>query len=156
MGWDAELYRNGYFVAFQEVGENGRYNFENVELVRGYNLFQVILYGPEGQKRTDTQRIIRGQEMLQQGELNYDLAAGQPESDFLPIADNARTDSTFGGSARIAYGIRNFLTLGASAFTGADLSDSDDKRLSALNLDSSPFFFGNKNTSTSHESQCGA
>ncbi len=52
IGWDAELYRNGYFVAFQEVSADGRYNFEDVELVRGFNLMQVILYGPEGQKQT--------------------------------------------------------------------------------------------------------
>lgn len=144
IGWDAELYRNGYFVAFQEVGETGRYVFEDIELVRGYNLFQIVLYGPEGQKRTDTQRIIRGQEMLQEGELEYELAAGQPESDFLPIAENARTDSTFGGSARIAYGVRNFLTLAASAFTGADLTDSNDERISAFNASAVVSFKGVK------------
>ena len=144
IGWDAELYRNGYFVAFQEVDETARYNFEDIELVRGYNLFQIVLYGPEGQKRTDTQRVIRGQEMLQEGELEYELAAGQPESDFLPIADNARTDSTFGGSARIAYGVRNFFTLAASAFTGADLTDTNDERISAFNASAVVSFKGVK------------
>ncbi len=144
LGWDAELYRNGYFVAFQEVGDNGRYSFEDVELVRGYNLFQIVLYGPEGQKRTQTQRIIRGQEMLQAGEVNYDIAAGQPEADFIPIAENARTDSTFGGSARVAYGIKNYLTVSASAFTGSDSTSSEDTRLSAVNMSAVTSFLGFK------------
>ena len=135
VGWDVELYRNGYFVAFQSVGVNGRYNFEDVELVRGFNLFQIILYGPEGQKRTQTQRVVRGQEMLQKGEVNYDFAAGQPEADFLTIAEKARTNSTYGASGYIAYGIKNYLTLGASLFTGSeDSSDSRDNRLSAGNF----------------------
>lgn len=144
LGWDAELYRNGYFVSFQTVNSNGRYSFDDVELVRGYNLFQVILYGPEGQKRTQTQRVVRGQEMLQEGQLNYNFAAGQPEADFLPIADNARTDSTLGGSGHIAYGIKNYLTLGASFFTGADSTDTSDSRLSALNVSAVTSFLGMK------------
>jgi hypothetical protein len=134
VGWDAELYRNGYFVAFQTVGVDGRYNFEEVELVRGYNLFQITLYGPEGQKRTYTQRVVRGQEMLPEGEMNYEFAAGQPDADFLPIADNARTNPTLGASGSIAYGFKNYLTLGTSFFTGADNTNSSDNRLSAVNL----------------------
>lgn len=145
IGWDAELYRNGYFVAFQEVGENGRYNFEDVELVRGFNMFQIVLYGPEGQKRTETQRIVRGQEMLRKGELNYDFAAGQPDTDFLPITDNSDTNSTFGGSGRVFYGIKDYLTVGGSVFTGLDESgDDDDDRLSAASISAVTAFLGLK------------
>ncbi len=144
VGWDAELYRNGYFVAFQNISVDGRYNFEDIELVRGYNLFQIILYGPEGQKRTQTKRVVRGQEMLQEGEMNYDFAAGQPDADFLPIADNARTESTLGASGHIAYGVKNYLTLGASFFTGADSNNSTDNRLSAVNFSSVVSMLGMK------------
>ncbi len=144
IGWDAELYRNGYFIAFQDINSNGRYNFEDTELVRGFNLFQIILYGPEGQKRTDTQRIIRGAEMLQKGVVEYDFAAGQPEADFLPIADNSKTDSTLGGSGRVFYGIRNNLTIGASMFSGSDLSDNDIKRSTSASLTAVTAFSGLK------------
>lgn len=122
IGWDAELYRNGYFVAFQEVGSDGRYNFEETALIRGYNLIQVTLYGPEGQKRTETHRIIRGQDMLHEGELDYEFAAGQPEADFIPLAKNARTSSAFGGSGHVAYGFKKYLTIGGSVYSGEDVS----------------------------------
>ena len=122
IGWDAELYRNGYFVAFQEVGSDGRYNFEGTELIRGYNLIQVTLYGPEGQKRTETHRIIRGQDMLHEGEVDYEFAAGQPEADFIPLAENARTSSAFGGSGHVAYGFKKYLTIGGSVYSGEDVS----------------------------------
>ena len=133
VGWDVELYRNGYYVAFQTVGIDGRYNFEDVVLVRGYNLFQIVMYGPEGQKRTETQRVVRGQEMLPEGEMEYEFAGGQPDADFLPIAENARRDKTLGASGHVTYGVKNYLSVGGSFFTGADdRADSSDKRLSAV------------------------
>ncbi len=128
IGWDAELYRNGYFVAFQEVSAEGRYNFEDVELVRGFNLMQVILYGPEGQKQTVTQRIIRGNDILREGQVNYEFAVGQPEADFLPIAEDARASSDFGGSGHISYGVKDYLTLGANVYTGEDNGSIYDDR----------------------------
>ncbi|MGH1457074.1 MAG: MSCRAMM family protein [Alphaproteobacteria bacterium] len=128
IGWDAELYRNGYYVAFQDVGADGRYNFEDVELVRGFNLIKIILYGPEGQQRTETQRIIRGQDVLREGEIDYEFTVGQPESDFIPLAENARTSSAFGGSGQVGYGVREYLTVGANVYSGGDSSSLNDER----------------------------
>lgn len=132
VGWDAELYRNGYFVAFQDIGTDGRYNFEDVELVRGFNLIQIILYGPEGQRRTETQRIIRGQDVLREGEVRYEVAVGQPEADFIPLAENARSSSTFGGSAQVSYGVKDYLTIGTNAYSGEDASSISDDRQSSV------------------------
>lgn len=120
IGWDAELYRNGYFIAFQEVSADGRYNFTDVDLVRGFNLFQIVLYGPEGQKITQTQRVVRGAEMRQEGEFAYDFSIGQPEADFLPIAENSRTSADLGASGQVSYGVKKYLTIGASVYTGQD------------------------------------
>ncbi len=128
IGWDAELYRNGYFVAFQEVSADGRYNFEDVELVRGFNLMQVILYGPEGQKQTETQRIIRGHDILREGQVNYEFAVGQPEANFLPVAQNSRASSDFGGSGHVSYGVKDYLTIGANVYTGEDNGSIYDER----------------------------
>lgn len=138
IGWDAELYRNGYYVDFQTIGEDGRYNFEDIDLIRGYNIFQITLYGPEGQKRTITQRVARGQKILNKGELKYDFAAGQPDADFLPFAKTARADTTPSASGHITYGIKENLTIGANIFTGKDNSSNNDddttNRLSAANI----------------------
>ncbi len=144
IGWDAELYRNGYYIAFQDIGADGRYNFEDVELVRGFNLIKVVLYGPEGQKRTETQRIMRGQDVLRAGEVDYELALGQPEADFIPLAKDARTSSDFGGSGQIRYGVKNYLTIGANAFSGEDRTGLDDSRQTSAGLSAVAAAFGVK------------
>lgn len=118
IGWDAEIYRNGQFIDFQTIEADARFNFTDVTLVSGFNRFQIILFGPEGQKRTITRDIFSGPNMLAEGVLTYDFAAGLPQSDFLPITEDPRDDTTAGASARFNYGLNNFLTIGASAFTG--------------------------------------
>ena len=144
IGWDAELYRNGYFVAFQEIDIEGRYDFESIDLVKGFNLFQIILYGPEGQKRIETKRVVRGQELLREGQFEYDMAAGQPDADFIPIAREADNDTTFGGSARVAYGIKDYLTVSTNVFTGQDDRTEITDRISAFGTSAVAAFLGLK------------
>ena len=144
IGWDAELYRNGYFIAFQEIDGGGRYNFEDVNLTRGFNLFQIVLSGPEGQKRTQTQRIIRGPKMLQKDDLRYAFAVGQPEADLIPIADNSDANSDFGGSAQISYGVRNYLTVGANVYTGEDSASNLNTRQTSAGVSAVVAFLGLK------------
>lgn len=145
IGWDAELYRNGYFMDFVEVGDDGRYVFEDVELIRGFNLFEIRLYGPEGQIRTQNQRIVRGARMLREGETNYDFALGQPNADFIPLANNARDDSALGASAQFSHGIRKYLTLGGSFFHGKDSNSSIDEQQTIGTVSAMTSFLGFRN-----------
>lgn len=48
-GWDVELYREDQLVAFQSVGDDGLYNFENVDLFSSDNNFRIVMYGPQGE-----------------------------------------------------------------------------------------------------------
>lgn len=59
-GWDAELYRNGQLLAFAETRSDGRYEFIDVPLLYGQNRFEVVLYGPQGQVRRDSQNVPVG------------------------------------------------------------------------------------------------
>ncbi|HVR90044.1 MAG TPA: carboxypeptidase-like regulatory domain-containing protein [Novosphingobium sp.] len=70
-GWDAELYRNGQLYAFQADRGDGRYNFDNVELLFGENSLEVVLYGPQGQIRRDRQDIPVGTESIPTGKTWY-------------------------------------------------------------------------------------
>lgn len=142
IGWDAELYRNGFFVAFQEVGGDGRYSFEDVELIDGFNLFKIVLYGPEGQKRTETQRVVRGAQLLAEDQMSYEFALGQPDADFLPLADNAQSNSNFGASGRFFYGLRKYLTLGGSVFRGTDVNSAVEDEQTAATFSAVTSFLG--------------
>ena len=70
LGWDAELYRNGQLLAYQSDSLDGRYEFE-VPLVYGDNDLEVVLYGPQGQTRRETQSIPMGQGAVGPGKLEY-------------------------------------------------------------------------------------
>lgn len=70
-GWDAELYRNGQLMAFQADRGDGRYEFPDVELRFGDNIFEVVLYGPQGQIRRDRTEIPVGQASIPAGKTWY-------------------------------------------------------------------------------------
>ena len=79
-GWDVELYRNDNLVGSQRVGSDGRYDFKEVDLFYGKNDFELIFYGPQGQKRTQTKSINVGNEMLRKGEGEYHLSVTSKNS----------------------------------------------------------------------------
>ena len=118
VGYDAELYKNGAFIAFQQIGPDGRYSFPNLDLNTGFNNFQIILYGPQGQKTIVNREVTRGSRMLKKGETQYDIAAGMPRSDFLPFAKTAQKDRMVGASGQVFHGIADNVTMGTSFFSG--------------------------------------
>jgi hypothetical protein len=63
-GWDAELYRNGQLVAYQGGREDGRYQFDDVSLLFGDNLLEVVLYGPQGQIRRERSNVPIGTDSI--------------------------------------------------------------------------------------------
>lgn len=66
--WEVELYRNGALVDFQVVGEDARYRFEDVPVEYGENIFDIRLFGPQGQERSERESIRVGEASLPQGE----------------------------------------------------------------------------------------
>jgi hypothetical protein len=70
LGWDAELYRNGQLLGYVSESLDGRYEFE-VPLVYGNNDLEVVLYGPQGQIRHETQSIPVGFASVAPGKLEY-------------------------------------------------------------------------------------
>lgn len=73
-GWDIELYRNGLLIEQQLSLADGRYLFENIELIFGQNNFELILYGPQGQVERKTQQYYVDSNSLNAGESFYDLS----------------------------------------------------------------------------------
>lgn len=138
VGWDTELYRNGQFIDFQTIDGVGRFNFENITLINGFNRFQILLFGPEGQKRSFTRDVFSGPSMLSEGQTRYNISAGMPQADFLPIAEQSRKDNALGISGDILHGISNFLTLGASFYKGPQ----DDEDVTSAGVSAAAAFYG--------------
>lgn len=70
-GWDAELYRNGELRAYQADRGDGRYRFDDIELLWGENEFEVVLYGPQGQIKRERSSVPVGIESLPAGKTWY-------------------------------------------------------------------------------------
>jgi len=81
-GWEVELYQNNALIAFQQARADGRYLFENVPLLFGQNVFRLIFYGPQGQKREEVHRFNVGDSLAPPGTLYYRAVSDEPETGF--------------------------------------------------------------------------
>ncbi|MXO60507.1 carboxypeptidase regulatory-like domain-containing protein [Altererythrobacter salegens] len=114
IGWDAELYRNGQLLAFQSNRDDGRYEFE-VNLVYGQNDLEVILYGPQGQVRRETQSIPVGYGAVAPGKLEYWAGVIQRNRDLINFHDPPmRPETGWQYGFGTQYGLDNFTVVGAN------------------------------------------
>lgn len=87
-GWDAELYRNGQLIAFQDDRGDGRYEFLEVELFFGRNDLEVVLYGPQGQIRREKTSVPVGFNQIEPGQTYYWAGVLQNERDLIEIGES--------------------------------------------------------------------
>lgn len=79
-GWDVELHRNNGLVDVITVGDDGRYNFENVQLFAGENDFELLFFGPQGEIRREAIYLPVDQNVIAQKGGTYDFAAAISET----------------------------------------------------------------------------
>ena len=114
IGWDAELYRNGQLLAFQSDTSDGRYEFD-VDLLYGNNDLEVVLYGPQGQTRRESQSIPIGYTSIAPGKLEYWAGVIQQNRDLISFHDP--TDGLDRGwqyGFGTQYGLDNRTVIGAT------------------------------------------
>ncbi len=90
-GWDAELYHNGQLIRVISAGGDGRYEFLDVPLYFGTNIFEIVRYGPQGQVQRESRNLTVGAEAIPPGKSwwwidgvrdNHDLIGlSHPQSD---------------------------------------------------------------------------
>ncbi len=86
-GWDAELYRNGQLIAFQNDRGDGRYEFIEIDLFFGRNDLEVVLYGPQGQIRRERSSIPVGLNQIEPGQTYYWAGVLQNDRDLIQLTD---------------------------------------------------------------------
>jgi len=84
-GWDAELYRNGQLIAFQDDRGDGRYEFVEIELFYGRNDLEIVLYGPQGQIRREKTSVPVGFNQIEPGQTYYWAGVLQTQRDLLQL-----------------------------------------------------------------------
>ncbi len=113
-GYEVELYRNGVLAGSTRQAINGQYEFLQVPVDYGLNLFRLVFYGPQGQRSEQVRRISVGDGRLSKGQLVYTLGAVQKDENllgitaprFIPGLDHGR----WRASAQLAYGLTSQVT----------------------------------------------
>ncbi|MGB0834953.1 MAG: hypothetical protein ACPGR2_10575 [Psychrobium sp.] len=97
-GWDIELYHNGILLETLTVDDSGRYEFRDLDLYFGDNIFKMVFYGPQGQKRERIENVQVNANTLQSNKLTYNLSLSKQNNSLfngenadLPLIDSYRT-----------------------------------------------------------------
>ena len=78
-GFEVELYRNDTLVGSTRDAVNGQYEFLHVPVDFGLNVFRLVFYGPQGQRREEVRRISVGDGRLAKGAFTYNVFAVQKD-----------------------------------------------------------------------------
>ncbi len=106
-GWEVELYRNQSLLEFQRSRPDGQYEFPNLPLLFGLNLFRLVFHGPQGQRREEIERFYVGTDLIPPGQFNYRIAFNQENVDTIKIGD----DSGFASAEEEDIRERKFLEM---------------------------------------------
>ncbi len=131
-GWDVELHQNGVLLSTQRVGAEGRYDFKDVPLYYGNNDFDLKFFGPQGQERIQTERIVVGNEMIKKGSSQYQFSLTQKDE---KLFDPRNLQGTMDKDsprivAKYAYGLDKAVSLESGLFS----QETNGERHNYLNL----------------------
>ena len=114
-GWTADLYRNGEFITTTNSNDDNLVRFEEVETFYGTNIFEIKLFGPQGEQITKTQKYTIGNSLVSPGKISYQvqfLETDQRVFDENIIANQHFTKSL---TSSLSYGLTNAITFDMQA-----------------------------------------
>jgi hypothetical protein len=118
-GWEVELYRGDELLAFAQSRPDGLYEFLDVPLLFGLNVFRLELYGPQGQHRSERRQLNVGDTLTPKGRVYYRFVGDDPSHHFAGTNQSPlRARSSFDLSA----GLTKNLSASAS-LASVDLAD---------------------------------
>lgn len=99
-GWDIEIYYNGDLINFQTVGDDGRYEFNDVPIFYGNNNFRIVSYGPQGQIEERTENFDIDDSILQSGTFIYNLGMDEKSKS---VFEETEKETDIGHPRRMRY-----------------------------------------------------
>lgn len=76
-GWDVELYHNNALVGLVHSDATGQYRFKDIPLYFGDNYFRLVFYGPQGQRREESQNFNLSDMVTKPGQQFYSVQTNQ-------------------------------------------------------------------------------
>ncbi len=130
VGFQVDVMRNGQLLGFiEEPDENGEYVF-NLDVFPGLNVFELVFFGPQGQKETREERFYIPANPIEKGRFDYKVELIQDDTNLFTNRENSDEDSgKFRGTVEAQYGLT-----GTSSFYGAasSVSVEGDRRFFGL------------------------
>lgn len=113
VGYQADIVKDGQLIGFVErPDENGEYVFD-VGVMTGLNVFEIVFYGPQGQKETKEERIFVPVNPVKKGDFRYNFGAMQDDV-FLFHPRTTSIDESAGMTRALAefeYGMSETLSM---------------------------------------------
>lgn len=127
VGYDAELYVNDILRSAQRGSTaQGRYEFNDIPLVRGRNAIRIVLYGPRGERVERTRVINVGGGQLAAGKTTLDLGVVAQDRALIDLSDASLSGfSRARGDLRAVIGLAHGVSEGLTVTAGlARFTDS--------------------------------
>ncbi|WP_421854523.1 hypothetical protein [Novosphingobium sp.] len=124
-GYEVELYRNNALIGSTRTPVNGQYAFLQVPVDFGLNVFRLVFYGPQGQRREVVRKISVGDGRLAPGQFIYSVGAAQKDTNLFgvrgPRFSPAPDFGAWRATAQLGYGLNRAITatLGAATWESA-------------------------------------
>ncbi len=116
LGWEVELYRNQELLGYRNQSQDGFFEFTDIPLLLGKNVFKIVFYGPNGQVKEKEEVIFFNGNMLDQGKGRLRLNYINKNRYLIETRDRPRKTSLgHNASVSAGYGLTNNITLNASA-----------------------------------------
>jgi len=130
-GWDIELYRNGVLIGQQLSLSDGRYIFENIDLIFGANNFEFIFYGPQGQVERKVEEYYIDSNSLDKGESFYELSITEQGHQIFNQSRYSTGNDGWQIAGRYETGLTDYLSIygGGSAQNNEDGSNDQNYAL---------------------------
>ena len=113
-GYEVELYRNNTLIGSTRTPVNGQYAFLQVPVDFGLNVFRLVFYGPQGQRREVVRKISVGDGRLAPGQFIYSLGAAQKDTNLFgvrgPRFSPAPDFGAWRATAELGYGLSRAVT----------------------------------------------
>ncbi|MGH1375555.1 MAG: hypothetical protein ACRBCK_04320 [Alphaproteobacteria bacterium] len=122
-GWDVELYRESQFLGVQTIGDDGLYQFSNINLFLADNNFRLVFYGPQGEVHEENLYVPVNQALLSRGKGVYDFSVTLNDKVTYaknPIDEEGTGEPNFSGVYEKPFSNGVTVTLGASSIRGND------------------------------------
>lgn len=113
-GWQIVLYRNGVLLDIAYAQNSGRYFFNNQPLTAGVNVFEMHLYGPNGEHQL-RRKTVTNDPIVTAGKFSYNLMYLDNERFLLRSREREelnKLSSLSQAGLRLSYGLTNNWDMG--------------------------------------------